>query len=151
MPVTVADSKSLLPIDPGALVVNIGEALEIVSGGHFKATKHKVTDTPADQEHCERLSLVQFNASVGDMRLTPAVQSPLLQREGFVLEQGVFKQYKKLIDAGVPVPTNKQWREIQVSTNSQIAPEKRPGGIREIDGVKYAADRFLGVDVLLPV
>ncbi|KAK5115224.1 hypothetical protein LTR85_009982 [Meristemomyces frigidus] len=137
--------------NPGALVVNIGEALEIVSGGHFKATKHKVTDTPADQEQCERLSLVQFNGSVGDLRLAPAVQSPLLQREGFVLEQGVFKQYKKLIDAGVPVPTNKQWREIQISTNSQIAPETRPGGIKEIDGVKYAADRFLGVDVLLPV
>lgn len=137
--------------NPGALVVNIGEALEIVSGGHFKATKHKVTDTPADQEHCERLSLVQFNASVGDMRLAPAVQSPLLQREGFVLEQGVFRQYKKLMDAGVPVPTNKQWREIHVSTNSQIAPEKRPGGIKEIDGVKYARDSFLGVDVLLPV
>jgi len=137
--------------NPGALVVNLGEALEIISGGHFKATKHKVTDTPADQEHCERLSLVQFNASIGDMRLAPAMESPLLQREGFMLEQGVFQQYKRLIDAGVPVPTNKQWREIQVSTNSQIAPEKRPGGIKEINGVKYGADRFLNVDVLLPV
>lgn len=137
--------------NPGALVVNIGEALEIISGGQFKATLHKVTDTPADQEQCERLSLVLFNASIGDMRLAPAVESPLLQREGFVLEQGIFRQYKRLIDAGVPVPTNKQWREIQISTNQQIAPEKRPGGIREIDGVKYAADRFLGVDVLLPV
>ena len=89
--------------NPGALVVNLGEALEIVSGGHFKATKHKVTDTPEDQEHCERLSLVQFNASIGDMRLAPAVGSPLLQREGFVFGQGVFQQYKKLMDAGVPV------------------------------------------------
>lgn len=130
--------------NPGALVVNIGEALEIISGGHFSATLHKVTDTPADQEHCERLSLVQFNASVGDMRLAPAVQSPVMQREGFVLEQGVFQQYKRLIDAGVPVPTNKQWREIQISTRSQVPPEKRSGGIQEIDGVKYGADEFLG-------
>ena len=137
--------------NPGSLVVNIGEALEIISGGHFKATKHKVTDTPADQQAFERLSLVQFNASVGDMRLTPAVESPLLQREGFVLEQGIFQQYKRLMDAGVPVPTNKQWREIQISTNSQIPPEKRPGGIQEINGVKYGADEFFGVKVLLPV
>lgn len=28
--------------NPGALVVNLGEALEIISGGHFKATRHKV-------------------------------------------------------------------------------------------------------------
>ncbi|KAK3116790.1 hypothetical protein LTR53_002492 [Teratosphaeriaceae sp. CCFEE 6253] len=93
--------------NPGSLVVNIGEALEIISGGHFKATKHKVTDTPADQEQYERLSLVQFNASVGNMRLAPAVESPLLQREGFVLEQGTFQQYKRLLDQGLPVPTNK--------------------------------------------
>ena len=137
--------------NPGALVVNIGEALEIISGGHFKATKHKVTDTPSDQEQLERLSLVQFNASVGDMRLAPAVASPLLQREGFVAEQGVFQEYKKLIDAGVPVPTNKQWREIQISSRSQVPPEKRSGGIQEINGIKYGADEFFGVKVLLPV
>jgi len=41
------------------------------------------------------------------MRLAPAVESPLLQREGFVLEQGIFQQYKRLLDQGVPVPTNK--------------------------------------------
>ncbi|KAK5115896.1 hypothetical protein LTR62_000352 [Meristemomyces frigidus] len=145
--------KKWLPVkyNPGKLVVNIGEALEIISGGHFKATKHKVTSTPADQVEFERLSLVQFNASVGGMRLTPAVQSPLLQREGFVLEQGVFRQYKDLIDAGLPVPTNREWREAQVSTRSQIAPEKRKGGIQEVDGVKYGVDEFMGVRVLLPV
>lgn len=135
----------------GALVVNLGEALEIISGGHFKATKHKVTDTPADQEAFQRLSIVQFNASVGDMRLAPAVESPLLQREGFVLEQGVFQQYKRLLDAGVPVPSCREWREIQVATRSQIPPETRLGGVTEIDGVKYGVDEFLGVKVMLPV
>ena len=137
--------------NPGAVVVNIGEALEIISGGHFKATAHKVTSTPQDQERVERLSLVQFNASAGDLRLAPANQSPLIQREGVVLEQGVFQEYQKLIDAGLPVPTNKQWREAQVSTRSQLPPEKRKGGVEEIDGVKYGADEFLGVKVLLPV
>ena len=55
------------------------------------------------------------------------------------------------IDAGVPVPTNKEWREIQISTRSQIPPEKRPGGVQELNGVKYGVDEFLGVKVLLPV
>ncbi|KAK5678872.1 hypothetical protein LTS10_008527 [Elasticomyces elasticus] len=135
---------------PGSLVVNIGEALEIVSGGHFKATKHKVTDTPADQQQYERLSLVQFNASMGEKRLAPAVESPLLQREGFVIEQGVFQQYKRLLDAGLPVPTNREWREIQVSTRQQQPPEQRLGGLKIVDGVKYGEDEFFGVKVLLP-
>lgn len=61
-----------VPYKPGALVVNIGETLEIVSGGHFKATRHRVFSPPADQAHEERLSLVLFNSSVGDIQMTPA-------------------------------------------------------------------------------
>ena len=57
----------------------------------------QVTDTPSDQQHLERLSIVHFNASAGDLRLKPAMDSPLLQREGFVEEQGVFREYKKLV------------------------------------------------------
>lgn len=137
--------------NPGALVVNLGEALEIISGGHFKATLHKVADTPADQQHLQRLSLVLFGASKGDLRLQPAMQSPLLQREGLVLDQGVFKEFKMLMDQGVPVPTNKEWREAQVAARVQIPPEERLGGIKEVDGVKYAEDRYMGVRVMLPV
>ena len=66
------DQWVYVPYKPGCLVVNIGETLEIVSGGHFKATKHRVYKPPADQAHEERLSIVQFNSSVGDLRMTPA-------------------------------------------------------------------------------
>ena len=61
-----------VPYRPGALVINIGDTLEIVSGGHFKATRHRVFKPPADQLHKERLSLVLFNSSVGDLRMQPA-------------------------------------------------------------------------------
>jgi hypothetical protein len=27
----------------------------------------------------------------------------------------VYKEFKRLMDAGVPVPTNQQWREIQIA------------------------------------
>ncbi len=57
---------------PGSLVVNLGETLEIVSGGHFKATRHRVFEPPVDQLHEERLSLVIFQASNGDFKMTPA-------------------------------------------------------------------------------
>ena len=61
-----------VPYKPGALVVNIGDTLEIVSGGHFKATRHRVFQPPADQLNEERLSLVLFNSSIGDLRMAPA-------------------------------------------------------------------------------
>lgn len=61
-----------VPYRPGALVINIGDTLEIVSGGHFKATRHRVFKPPADQLYEERLSLVLFNSSVGDLRMQPA-------------------------------------------------------------------------------
>lgn len=113
---TRQDKWQPVKYNPGSLIINLGEALEIISGGHFKATRHKVgniiwiarfqvaehatqvTDTPKDQQHLERLSIVHFNASAGDLRLKPAVESPLLQREGFVEHQGVFREYKRLID-----------------------------------------------------
>lgn len=138
--------------NPGAIVVNLGEGLEIVSGGHFKATLHKVADTPPDQADTERLSLVYFSSSRGGLRLKPEMDSPLLQREGLVLDgQGVFREYKAVSDAGVPVPTNKEWREAQISRRLQLAPKERSGGRKVIDGVEYGEDTFMGVKVLLPV
>ena len=53
-------------------MINIGDTLEIVSGGHFKATRHRVFKLPVDQLNEERLSLVLFNSSVGDLRMAPA-------------------------------------------------------------------------------
>lgn len=47
--------------------------VEIVSGGHFKATRHRVFEPPADQRHLERLSLVLFESSIGNLRMEPAM------------------------------------------------------------------------------
>ena len=43
-----------------------------VSGGHFKATRHRVFKPPVDQLNQDRLSLVLFNSSLGSLRMTPA-------------------------------------------------------------------------------
>lgn len=74
-----------VPYKPGALVVNIGDTLEIVSGGHFKATRHRVFKPPVDQLQEERLSIVLFNSSVGDLRMGPA-QGECIQTSGNVYE-----------------------------------------------------------------
>lgn len=143
-----------VPYKPGALVINIGETLEIVSGGHFKATRHRVYKPPTDQLNFERLSLVQFNSSVGNLRMEPACNSPLIKREGCVEVQGVYKEFKRLMDAGVPVPTNQQWREIQIAeaTDPTDTERNRIGKDQVMLNGKLMQQReYFGVRVLLPV
>lgn len=79
------------------------------------------------------------------------MKSPLLQREGVVTEgQGTFVQFKALMEQGVPVPTNHEWRAWQISNKTMIHPKERCG-IQEIDGVKYGVDYFNGVEVVFSV
>lgn len=74
-----------------------------MSGGHFRATLHRVVDPPEDQIHEDRLSLVLFQASEGDLRMEPAWESPLLKREGCIDTQGAYREFKKAQEAGKPV------------------------------------------------
>lgn len=137
---------------PGALLVNVGQAVEIISGGHFKATLHKVSDIPPDQVHLDRLGIMQFANPGGQLRLAPAMESPLLQREEVLTDgQGVFVQFKERLDKGEPVPTQKEWREYQIANRAMVHPKKRLGGVQEIDDVKYGVDIFNGVKVVHPV
>ncbi|KAM5341947.1 hypothetical protein ACJ41O_014978 [Fusarium nematophilum] len=143
-----------VPYKPGALVINIGDTLEIVSGGHFKATRHRVFKPPIDQRQDERLSLVLFNSSVGDLRMGPATASPLIQREGCVDDQGVYSEFKRRTDQGKLVPTNKQWREIQIATATDPTDtvRNRVGADQVlIDGKLMHQREYMGVKVVLPV
>ncbi|KAF5697974.1 leucoanthocyanidin dioxygenase [Fusarium mundagurra] len=142
------------PYKPGALVVNIGDTLEIVSGGHLKATRHRVYKPPVDQRNYERLSLVLFNSSVGDLRMTPAAESPLIQREGCVEEQGVYAEFKKRTQQGKLVPTNREWREIQIATCTDPTDtvNNRVGAHQVlIDGKLMHQREYMGVKFVLPV
>ncbi|KAI3338464.1 gibberellin 3-beta hydroxylase [Ustulina deusta] len=143
-----------VPYKPGALVVNIGDTLEIVSGGHFKATRHRVFKPPVDQLQSERLSLVLFNSSIGDLPMSPATESPLIQREGCVEEQGIYKEYKNHMAGGRPVPTNRQWREIQISTATDPTDTiSNRVGVHQviINGQVMHQREYLGMKVVLPV
>ncbi|KAL6711742.1 hypothetical protein ACN47E_004676 [Coniothyrium glycines] len=143
-----------VPYKPGALVINIGDTLEIVSGGHFKATKHRVFKPPVDQLQQERLSLVLFNSSVGDMPMGPAYDSPLIQREGCVKEQGIYKEFMKRTSQGQVPPTNRQWREIQIATATDPTDtiHNRVGVHQTIVNGKLMHTReYMGIKVVLPV
>ncbi|KAG9588035.1 Clavaminate synthase-like protein, partial [Aureobasidium melanogenum] len=122
--------------------------------GHFKATRHRVFSPPADQLQEERLSIVQFQSSVGHLRMTPAVESPLIQREGCVEDQGVYREFKRVMDLGFPIPTNQQWREIQIAEATDPTDDQRNRiGADQIllEGKLMQQREYMGVKVLLPV
>lgn len=66
---------------PQSLVVNVGEALELLTGGLFKATIHRVVKPPADQEREKRIGVIYFARPIDEQRLEP-IDSPLLKRLG---------------------------------------------------------------------
>ncbi|KAK1705468.1 uncharacterized protein BDZ83DRAFT_771072 [Colletotrichum acutatum] len=66
---------------PGALIVNVGEALELLTGGLLRATVHRVVKPPPDQERAKRLGIIYFARPRDDQRLRP-LDSPLLRRLG---------------------------------------------------------------------
>lgn len=64
-----------------AVVVNIADALEFMSGGYLKSTVHRVVRPPEDQADKPRLSLIYFARPEANVVLEP-VSSPLLERIG---------------------------------------------------------------------
>lgn len=66
---------------PGTLVVNVGEAFELMTGGLFKAPVHRMVKPPEDQERAKRLGLIYFARPAGTQRLEP-IDSPVLRRIG---------------------------------------------------------------------
>ncbi|CDK26406.1 unnamed protein product [Kuraishia capsulata CBS 1993] len=56
---------------PGSLVVNIGDSMEFISGGYFKACMHRVVEPPQDQKDHNRLILIYFCNPKEDTPLNP--------------------------------------------------------------------------------
>lgn len=80
--------------------------------------------------------------------------SPLIQREGCVEEQGVYKEYKSRTEEGKLVPTNRQWREIQIATATDPTDtvRNRIGADQvEVNGKLMMAREYMGIKVILPV
>ncbi|KAI0630153.1 Clavaminate synthase-like protein [Trametes polyzona] len=90
---------------PNGLIVNAGDSLEMLSGGYYKATIHRVFQPPADQRGgggraLTRLGLFYFCYANDDVRLVPlAAESAVLRRVGVV---------RKCADADAP--TEREWR-----------------------------------------
>lgn len=68
-----------------AIIVNVADALEFLSGGYLRSTVHRVVRPPEEQAGEPRLSLIYFARPQADVKLRP-VESPLLRRLGLQRE-----------------------------------------------------------------
>jgi len=104
-----------------AIVINIGDSLEFLSGGFYKATIHRVVQPPPSQHGYPRLSLFFFGLPDDDVVLKPLVdESPVLQRVGV---QKRFEEDK--------APTAEVWRKTRTSVygKSELKQEGADGAI----------------------
>ncbi|TFK45771.1 hypothetical protein OE88DRAFT_1649072 [Heliocybe sulcata] len=70
-----------------ALVINIGDALEFLSGGIYKATILHVVQPPPSQHGYTRLGVFYFAVFDDDVVLKPLEESPGIKREGVLSER----------------------------------------------------------------
>ncbi|KAF8646663.1 hypothetical protein AX16_007161 [Volvariella volvacea WC 439] len=69
---------------PNALVINAGDGMEFLSGGYYRATIHRVVQPPPDQQSYTRLGVFYFCMSDDNIKLSPLLESPVLQRGGVI-------------------------------------------------------------------
>ncbi len=74
--------------------------MEMLSGGYYKATIHRVIQPPEDQRNIARLGIFYFTMAKNDTKLVPFAEAPVLRREGV----------KRRID-DENAPTMLEWRK----------------------------------------
>ncbi|KAI1787060.1 Clavaminate synthase-like protein [Ganoderma leucocontextum] len=103
-----------------ALVVNVGDSMEMLSGGFYKGTIHRVVQPPTDQRGHTRLGTYYFALADDDVKLVPFAESPALQRVGIV---------RKCDDA--VAPTMGESRRARVMAYGLKETTKRDDGVEE--------------------
>lgn len=69
---------------PNGLIVNIGDAMEFITGGYFKSSIHRVMSPPDDQKQFKRLVIIYFCDPKYPAILDPEpLNSPKLRKLGY--------------------------------------------------------------------
>ncbi len=63
--------------------MNVGQGLEVLTGGLYKATIHRVVTPPADQINQLRVGIFYFSRPNDDYVMLPLTGSPVMKRLGF--------------------------------------------------------------------
>ncbi|KAK0188764.1 hypothetical protein F5146DRAFT_959339 [Armillaria mellea] len=106
----------------GAVVVNVADALDFLTGGVLKATRHRVVRPPTDQSDITRLILIHFARARGSLVLNPLYESPIVKRDGV-------HAFQDRIDAGERAPTQAEWlaERIKRTGHEEYTEHKKPG------------------------
>jgi len=102
------------------LVINAGDAMEFLSGGLYKATIHRVTQPPVDQQGHARVGVIYFAKPNDDVKLLPLADSPVLQKCGV----------ERLCDDAI-APTMEEWRKSRARAYGVTKLEMKENGIEE--------------------
>ncbi|KAI9633810.1 Clavaminate synthase-like protein [Dioszegia hungarica] len=103
----------------GAVVVNTADALQFLTCGLFKATRHRVMRPPNDQADIIRYILMYFARVHRDLPLNPIWDSPLVAKLGK-------NAFQDRIDAGGQAPTQDEWlRERIKRTGNELYDQTR--------------------------
>ncbi|KAL6302299.1 Clavaminate synthase-like protein [Sparassis latifolia] len=102
-----------------ALVINAGDALELLSGGAYKATIHRVVQPPPDQCACPRLGVFYFAMPDDGVCLVPHARSSVGGGER------------------VGAPTMEAWRKGRTAAYGLVPLRRRADGVEEetVEGV----------------
>ncbi|TBU57580.1 Clavaminate synthase-like protein, partial [Dichomitus squalens] len=111
---------------PNGIIVNLGDAMEMLSGGYYKAAIHRVFQPPSDQRGYPRLGLFYFAYTDDDVRLVPYEESPVLQRVGI----------RRQCD-DKDAPTMKEWSIIRATLygNSETTRQDDGMEVQMVDGL----------------
>jgi len=106
-----------------ALVVNVGDSIEFLTGGFYKGTIHRVVQPPIDQRGYTRLGMIYFAYLNDNARLAPLKGSPILERAE------VEHKFE-----GDEAPTMEAWRVARISAYgaSKLQKSKEPGIEEEV-------------------
>ncbi len=94
--------------------------MEMLSGGLYKATIHRVFQPPADQRGHTRLGLFYFGFTDDDVKLVPFAESPVLQRVGIT---------RKCADEDAP--TMGEWRVARTKVYGLSETKKKDNVVEE--------------------
>ncbi|KAJ3566782.1 hypothetical protein NP233_g6790 [Leucocoprinus birnbaumii] len=108
------DWKWVRHIENGVLI-NIGDAVEFLTGGYYKATIHRVRQPPPDQHNVDRVGLIYFCNPHDDVSYKPIAESPVLQRTGT-------SESESRLLGGSKFPTAGEYRKARISAYGGTQP-----------------------------
>ncbi|KAK7489017.1 hypothetical protein BaRGS_00019678 [Batillaria attramentaria] len=98
-----------VPCRPNSLVMNIGDMLSAMSGGRFKATRHRVVDTGVDRYSIPFFFEPNYRADITRVMPWPEEESLPVQSEQVVANKHYgpwliekmrsFAEYREILDS----------------------------------------------------